>query len=324
MNHSQQIPHHRHPIETHCHRLLATNELQKIVATVSGGADSMALLSALASTNAEVIAAHCNFHLRGEESNRDQQHVEEYCQKLGVELIISHFNVEEYMATHKGTSVEMACRDLRHEWFRNLARIHNADRIATGHNADDNIETLFLNLMRGSGTSGLKGMVPDNGTIIRPLLTFHRPEIVDYLNSVGIGFITDSSNLQSDYRRNFLRNEVIPLMRSRWPGFDKALDRTISHIREENNIVEAYLMEALPPPGSPLPTSAVMAFPDPELLVRRFIEPLAPFTTTAGEVLKAIKADKPDRKFWKLKKGCLIMQNHQLHLAGDNIDGEMQ
>lgn len=245
---------------------------------------------------------------------RDQRHVEDICRQIGVRLLSIDFNVDEYTRKHKGISVEMACRELRHEWFSSLLRKHNADRIATGHNADDNIETLFLNLLRGSGTSGLRGMLPDTGKIWRPLLTFHRPEILQYLKEKNLTYVTDSTNLQSDYRRNFLRNDIIPLLRSRWAGFDKAMDRSITLLREENKVVTACVEASLPQPGEPLLTDVIKSFPDPELLTRRYIEPLGPFTTTAAEVLAAIDADKPSAKSWRLRNGSLLLRNHRLFL----------
>lgn len=206
----------------------------------------------------------------------------------------------------------MACRELRYGWFRELASRIGAERIATGHNADDNIETFFLNLFRGSGTAGLKAMVPDNGEIWRPLLHVSRKEIIDYLEMKGLSFVTDSTNLESDYRRNYLRNEIIPMLRSRWEGFDKAMGKSISHILEENKIVEKALAGALPETGVPLSEKDVLDFPAPELLVRRYIAPLKPFTTTASEVIKAIKADKPDIRRWTLPNGTLELRNHHL------------
>lgn len=289
--------------------------IHTVIATVSGGADSIALVSALAATGINVIAAHCNFHLRGEESMRDQHHVEDICRKLNVKLLVKDFDIADYIKTHKGESIEMACRKVRYEWFDNIAKEFSAVRIATGHNADDNIETLFLNLMRGSGTTGLRGMLPDNGKIWRPLLSFHRREIESYLKEKRIDFITDSSNLSNDYRRNFLRNRIIPLLRSRWEGFDKALDRSLSILRNENHVVNSMVDSNLPDNGTPLTADTIMSFPAPELLVRRYIEPLKPFTTTAGEVIEAIIADKPDKRQWNLRNGILTLQNRKLHIS---------
>lgn len=303
-------PAFRKAVERHMH----SAHIGSAVATVSGGADSCALLLTLKDSGCRVVAAHCNFHLRGEESMRDQRHVENLCATLSVPLVVKDFDVESHIASHRGVSVEMACRDLRYAWFRELAAIHGADRIATGHNADDNIETFFLNLLRGAGTSGLKGMTPDNGKVWRPLLCFHRSEIEEYLGENNISHITDSSNLTSDYRRNFLRNEVLPLLRSRWEGCDKALDRSISLIGNENRVVTEMVRMNLPDAGEPLLAETVLGFPDPELLVRRFIEPLKPFTTTAGEIVAAMRAAKPDIRRWSLRGGTVTLRNHRLIL----------
>lgn len=301
-------------IERHIRMEIKSLGVSRVIATVSGGPDSVAMLAALSNAGIETVAAHCNFHLRGEESMRDQQHVEKICARLGVDLMTIDFNVEVYIASHNGVSVEMACRELRHEWFAKLLSELHADRIATGHNADDNIETLFLNLLRGSGTTGLRAMLPDNGKIWRPLLSFHRPIILQYLEEKNIGYVIDSTNLKSDYRRNFLRNEVIPLLRSQWEGFDKALDRSTKLLRDENRVVEAYVEATLPPDNEPLKIEVIKKFPAPELLVRRYIEPLGPFTTTAAEVLAAIDAAKPSAKTWKLRNGCLRLNPNHLSI----------
>ncbi len=303
----------RHILETAVAGSAKAYGIRNVVATVSGGADSVALVSALSACKGITLTAlHCNFHLRGEESMRDQYSVEELCRQLEVKLHVKDFNVVEYMESHPSTSVEMACRNLRYEWFREIKSHNGADRIATGHNAGDNIETLFLNLLRGCGTSGLRGMPEDNGEIWRPLIKFQRSEITGYLKEKGLGFIVDSSNLSSDYRRNFIRNEILPLLRQKWEGADKALLRSQNILRNENRIVETSVASCLPAGNDPLLSETVLSFPDPELLVRRYIEPLSPFTTTAAEIMSSIKADKPDIKRWKLRKGELMMRNRRL------------
>ena len=291
-------------------------DVRSLVVTVSGGADSVALIAALSSLSRylSINALHCNFHLRGEESNRDQASVENLCRNLNLPLFVKDFDVEAYMQANKGVSVEMACRELRYEWFRNMKAELGAERIATGHNADDNIETLLLNLLRGSGTTGLKGMLCDTGEIIRPLLSIHRSEIISYLSQRDLSYVTDSSNLTSDYRRNFLRNEVLPLIRSRWAGADKALDRSISLLQSENRLVEEAVRKALPPSGHPLLRDTVLSFPAPELLIRRYLLPLSPLTTTPAEVLAAMRADKPDIKRWQLPGGTAILRASRLSI----------
>ncbi|MDE6577386.1 MAG: tRNA lysidine(34) synthetase TilS [Muribaculaceae bacterium] len=290
---------------------------KRLIVAVSGGADSVAMLHLLSQCRVELIAAHCNFHLRGEESNRDADYVGKICSELGVKLETIDFDVEDYLAGHAGVSVEMACRHLRYDWFFSLLSEFAADRVATAHNADDNIETLLLNLLRGSGTSGLKGMIPDNGKVWRPLLSVHRKDIEAYLDDNNISFVTDSTNLESNYRRNFLRNEVLPLIREKWEGADKALDRSIEILRRENLVVESAVAHALPPDGAPLEASSALSFPDPQLLIRRYIAHLNPFTTTAKEVVEAMKAAKPAIKVWKLKKGSLLLKNNKLFCKND-------
>lgn len=288
--------------------------LSRVVVAVSGGADSVALLSLLHEAGADIIAAHCNFHLRGEESDRDAASVSALCHRLEVPLETIDFDVPAYIRENRGKSVEMACRELRYDWFFSLMKKYGASRVAVAHNADDNAETLLLNLMRGSGTAGLKGMLPDNGKVWRPLLGIYRREIEEYLAAKSLPYVTDSTNLSSDYRRNFLRNDVIPLLKSRWEGFDKALMRTLSQLRGENRIVEKAIADALPEDKIPLSRQTVISFPDPELLVRRYIDPLSPFSTTASEIVEAMRADKPDIKRWKVKGGEIQLRNGKLFL----------
>ena len=294
--------------------------VRKVIVALSGGADSVATAFALKQCGLEVMALHCNFHLRGEESDRDTLFVTKFCSRINLPLKIKDFDVKEYQENHKGVSTEMACRELRHEWFRQQLKESGYQRIATGHNADDNIETFFLNALRGSGTRGLKGMDPDNGTIWRPLLAFHRREILEYLSANNLEFVVDSTNLQSDYRRNFLRNEIIPLLRKEWKGFDRSMDKTIRNIRRENALVEELLVKVLPAPLEPLPVSEILAASAPLLIIQRFIDPAGPFAITAEEILSAIKADKPHIRRWRLKKGVVFLRNRNLFV--EMIHGE--
>lgn len=287
----------------------------RIIVAVSGGADSVALLAALKKSGRfNLLALHCNFHLRGDESLRDELSVRSLCARLDVPLMVRDFDIPEYIRQHPGTSVEVACRELRYDWFRRVADGVGVLRIAVAHNADDNIETLMLNLMRGAGTSGLKGMSADNGTVWRPLLGVPRKDILEFLKDEGLDYVVDSTNLESEYGRNFMRNEVLPLLRSRWPGLDKAVSRTLHHLRDENRVVENAVRRALPADGNTLDVRAVLGFGSPELLIRRFIEPLGPRTTTAGEILGAIHAEKSDVRRWSLPGGTVELRGGRLIL----------
>lgn len=308
-------------IETSVKKEVSQYNINNVLVALSGGADSIACTFSLKKLGIHCIALHCNFHLRGEESDRDMNFVKNFCIEQNIPLEIKEFDVEEYLNNHKGQSIEMACRNLRHEWFDSRLKILGYDRIVTGHNADDNVETLFLNMLRGAGSRGLKGMLSDNGKIWRPLLNFYRKDILDYLIKNNLQFVVDSTNLKSDYRRNYLRNEIIPLLRKEWDGFDKAMKSTISNLRAENKVVEFYLDKILTQNVSSINVSTILDFPAPLLLISRFAQRLGPYSTTSEEVLGAIKADKPHIRRWKLKKGNLILRNKQLFIEISHGEG---
>lgn len=182
-----------------------------IVVAVSGGADSVALLALLVRMGCDCRAAHCNFHLRGEESMRDMRFVRDLCARLGVDLYVRDFDVAAYMAVG-GASVETACRELRYRWFDELLDREHAAYIAVGHHCEDRAETFVLNLMRGAGIDGLTSMRAVNGTVIRPLLRASRGDIESFLDCLGLEYVTDSTNAGCDFRRNSVRNRVFPLL----------------------------------------------------------------------------------------------------------------
>ena len=200
-----------------------------VLVALSGGADSVALLRVLLNLGYECRAAHCNFHLRGDESNRDERFVTELCQRLGVKLDVKHFDVPCYMQEH-GVSLEMACRELRYRWFDELLSQHGCQCIAVAHHNDDNVETFFLNAIRGTGIAGLTGMKPRNGNIVRPLLCASRAEILEWLDEIGQDYVTDSTNLENDARRNRLRNVVLPVVYSEFEGSKSAILKTIENM----------------------------------------------------------------------------------------------
>ncbi|NDW18937.1 tRNA lysidine(34) synthetase TilS [Dysgonomonas sp. 216] len=218
--------------------LLSPNSI--IIIGLSGGADSMALLSILTNLEYNCIAAHCNFHLRGEESNRDERFVEGYCQYKNIPYISTSFDTYAYMK-EKSVSLEMAARELRYNWFETIKEEHNADYIAVGHHQDDSIETVLINLIRGTGIRGLTGIPPKNNQIVRPLLCLSRHEILDYLNENKIPFITDSTNAENIYTRNKIRLEIIPLLEKINPSAKEAISRTSEYLSEVETIYTEHV-----------------------------------------------------------------------------------
>ena len=201
----------------------------RIVVALSGGADSVALLRILLYNGYSCIAAHCNFHLRGEESNRDEKFVRSLCEALDTPLQVIHFDTLNYAATKK-ISLEMAARELRYKWFEDIRKQYMAKVTAVAHHRDDAVETFLLNLIRGTGIDGLQGIKPKNGTIVRPLLCIDRKDIMTYLQSIGQTFVTDSSNLEDNFTRNKLRLHIIPMLQENNYSNDTTTCRRVCYI----------------------------------------------------------------------------------------------
>ena len=199
----------------------------KIVCAVSGGADSMALLWALyllkEEWNLEISAAHFNHHLRGEESDRDEAFVREFCNGYGIPL---HVGSGHIVPGKKG--LEAAARDARYAFLRSLS-----GKIATAHTADDNAETLLMHLVRGTGLKGLGGIMPQNGNVIRPMLSITRQEIEDFLAEYAVDYITDSSNNGDDFLRNRIRHHVMPLLKEENPRLSQNLSAMALRLRQD-------------------------------------------------------------------------------------------
>lgn len=280
---------------------LRSREIPGILLGLSGGADSV-LTFHLLRMAAEYLhprggkfrlgVCHVNFRLRGEESMRDENFVRDLLeafpggQDLEIIPYFTKYDTEKY-CRENSLSIEMGARELRHNLFRRIAVKDRFSYLATGHNADDNEETLLINLLRGSGAKGLKGMLPISPgpelTIIRPLLDFSKKEIIRLLNQIPYPeefnrnykgkYITDSSNLDSDFRRNFLRNEVIPLLEKRWKGVHTALQLSLSIVAEEDKIVTHAIERELAKSclGNLLPWPVISRFPSPISLINAWI-----------------------------------------------------
>ena len=219
------------------HSLLSHDGLHLVA--LSGGADSVALLRILRDLDYKIEAAHCNFHLRGAESDRDEAFVRQLCDSLGIKLHLIHFDTETYALVHQ-VSIEMAARELRYGYFRSLCKDIGAETVCVAHHRDDAVETFLMNLLRGSGIHGLTGIRPQNGQIVRPLLCVGRQDILDYLHSIGQDYVTDSTNLESIVLRNKLRLQVLPLLKQLNPKAVENIDKTANYLREAEKVYNAY------------------------------------------------------------------------------------
>ena len=228
------------------HNLLNSNDLYLVA--LSGGADSVALLLLLHEHGYKVHAAHCNFHLRGDESDRDEQFCVDLCNRLGIELHRVHFDTQTYAELHK-VSIEMAARELRYKWFSQLCQDLGAAGVCVAHHRDDSVETVLLNLVRGTGLRGLTGIQPKHHTkgqtlcVIRPLLCVSRAEIEDFLTQRGQQYVTDSTNLEADVMRNKIRLQVLPMLRELNPAVAENIQRTTENLAEAQQVLDAIVSD---------------------------------------------------------------------------------
>lgn len=218
---------------------------RKQLIALSGGADSVALLLLLIENGYDCIAAHCNFHLRGDESNRDEKFVRELCSDNNIKLIVKDFDVESYKKEHK-CSTEMACRELRYEWFENERKNNDCEYIAVAHHSDDQVETIFLNLLRGTGVKGLTGMSIINGNIWRPLLNVSKNKILGYLKGKKQDYVTDSTNLECEYKRNKLRNSVLPTIYYNFSGSKDRILYTAKNLKKDFDLISELIDNIFP------------------------------------------------------------------------------
>ena len=263
---------------------------QRLIVAVSGGADSVAMLLFLKEMHANIVAvAHCNFQLRGEESERDEHFVETLCRRWGCDFRVARFDTKTEAAAC-GESIEMAARRLRYEWFDTLRKELNADAVAVAHHLDDDAETVLLNLIRGTGLRGLCGIPPQREGIVRPLLDASREDILKYLESRGQDYVTDSSNSDTHFTRNKIRHEVLPLLRSMNSHISDGLHRMAQRLRRYVELCDAVVnrfrrehVTSLPD-GERILLADLLAFPVPELFLEMWLSEYG-FSRTQSEAL---------------------------------------
>ena len=249
----------RHPFEDKIgdfitrHQLL--NSRHRYLVALSGGADSVCLLRVLSSLDYEVEAVHCNFHLRGEESDRDEHFCEQFCKEQNTPFHRVHFDTQTFANLHH-LSIEMAARKLRYQYFHQLSQSIDIQGVCVAHHLDDNVETVLMNLLRGTGIHGLTGMRPSSflpvktaegeGScvlLLRPLLCASRREIEDYLADCGATFVTDSSNLVPDVMRNKIRLQVLPLLHKVNPSASENIALTAERMGRAEQLFAEALQE---------------------------------------------------------------------------------
>lgn len=216
----------------------------KYVVALSGGADSVALLLTLKRLGYVIDAAHCNFHLRGEESQRDEEFCISLCKRENIRLHRSHFDTKAYAELHK-ISIEMAARELRYHYFNQLIHDIGAQGVCVAHHRDDSVETVLINLIRGTGIHGLCGIAARNGNVLRPLLCVSRLDILEYLKQLHQEFVVDSSNLIDDVLRNKIRLDILPVMQNINPSVYTNIAKTAQYVREAVKMLDDLLKDKI-------------------------------------------------------------------------------
>ncbi|MFN8356862.1 MAG: tRNA lysidine(34) synthetase TilS [Spirosomataceae bacterium] len=215
---------------------------QRILLAVSGGLDSMAMATLFAEAKLQFGIAHCNFALRGQDSEGDEALVRTWALEHDVVCFVKNFDTKQY-ASLRGVSTQIAARELRYQWFEELRQAEGFDYIATAHHHNDSLETVLLNLVRGTGIAGLHGILPKNGRIIRPLLFANRSEIEDFVKNQQVSWREDSSNQTDDYQRNFVRHQVVPLLKQLNSNWEETMRSTLEKLRGTEQIFQEKIRQ---------------------------------------------------------------------------------
>jgi len=230
----------RQIFEEHITKNRLFSKKNRLLLAISGGVDSVVLAHLLKAGGYNITLAHCNFNLRGRDSQLDEKFCTKLASGLQVSIRTAHLDVQAHRRQHPA-SVQMAARELRYTWFAELMKKESFDYLLTAHHAGDQAETFFINLLRGTGIKGLKGMSTKTGHLVRPLLPFSKKVIAEYAEKENIGYRTDKSNEEDKYARNFIRHQVIPQLKKIDADFEAHLSRNMNHLKEEWEIVNEYL-----------------------------------------------------------------------------------
>ncbi len=277
---------------------------EAVLLAVSGGVDSMCMAELFLNSTAKVrfALAHCNFHLRGEESDSDEALVREWAESHGVIFIKKDFDTKEYAASN-GVSIEMAARELRYTWFAEVCRERGIAALAVAHNANDNAETMILNMLRGTGVKGMTGMrssslLPgSDARLIRPLLGFTRKDIHEYAVSHGLQWHEDSTNADSAYKRNCIRNEVFPLFERLNPSFLTTLNEDMERFAQVQSVADEYVRSVsaeiarLEDNGLPvIERQKLTSKKDWEYVLFRLLEPFGFTSSVVADLVSVLKS----------------------------------
>ena len=295
------------------HQLLDPEGL--CLVALSGGADSVCLLLVLRQLGYRVEAVHCNFKLRGEESDRDEQFVENLCNELNVALHKVHFDTQAYAELHH-LSIEMAARQLRYAYFEQLCNDLGAQAVCVAHHQDDSVETILMNLVRGTGIHGLTGIKPRQGHVVRPLLCISRHEITCWLEERGQTYVTDSSNLVPNVIRNKLRLQVIPQLQDITPSAQTNILATARRLAEAERVLDAAVGQQLSTlvEGDGIDIELLLRQPSAEMLLFEWLTPCGFSPATIEDIASRLSQAQAGRQ-WRSASHLLAVHRGRLLLS---------
>ena len=297
------------------HQLLDARN--RYLVALSGGADSVCLMLVLMRLGYQVEAVHCNFHLRGDESNRDEDFVKSLCESKDINLHLIHFDTKTYAETHQ-VSIEMAARELRYRYFEQLRVDIGAAGICVAHHQDDSVETILMNLVRGTGIHGLTGIKPRNGHVLRPLLCVSRTDITAWLKQGGHDYVTDSSNLQPDVVRNKVRLCLMPVLEQVAPSARASILKTANRLQQAALVYDTHVGNAIERlrQQDTIRIADLQNEPSPESILFEWLTPYG-FTPTAIEQLSQSLTTQSGREWMStthqltISKGLLVVERKQ-------------
>ena len=292
---------------------------EKILVAVSGGVDSVVLLHFLLAEGFELAVAHCNFSLRAKESDGDEQFVKDLCKKVKVKFFSKKFDTKKY-ADKKGISIQMAARELRYEWFNQVANEHQYSKIALAHHADDRLETVLNNLARGTGISGLTALSSDRGNLFRPLLSWTRKEVEAYAKNNKLKWREDSSNADTKYVRNKIRHKIVPVLKELNPSLLQTFTHSQQRFKNVQLVYEKakgdFLVKAAFEGGWKFKVTKDVH----ELAL--LSEILFDFGFTHDTVSKVISVDSDDSGKVFYAKNCRLFRNRKEWILNPLMDGD--
>ena len=289
----------------------------KILLAVSGGLDSMALTWLLYKQGYQIALAHCDYGLRGNESTGDREFLEGFAEQLGLPLYVRR-SLPEQTKNVPGKSLQMAARELRYAFFEELADEYGFDRIATAHHADDQVETILMNWLRGCGVRGMRGMLPERDRYVRPLLGVARLEIKAYAKTHHIAYRHDGSNDSTDYRRNLLRHRVVPILRQLNPSLERTVLENADRMRAletalGNQVSQAELLRKIPA-GYSIDRKRLLALPSPETILFEVLHPYGFNGEQVEAILGSLQEGNTGREFLA-NEWQLVTQSEDLILS---------